>query len=199
MAVSGNPTAKAPLFLRASVALPTVLFAWFCSLVPSVSSGGSLHWEIGWIPQHGIALGFLVDGLSLLFALLITGIGALILLYASDYMRGKPQLGRFTAFLLAFMLSMLGVVLAENLIALFVFWELTGLTSFLLIGYTHEDAAARRSALQALLVTGAGARPCLRGFVLLAERLAPTACANCLPRPAVSQVPRVIPGSWAWS
>jgi len=169
MAVSGNPTAKAPLFLRASVALPTALFAWFCSLVPSVSSGGSLHWEIGWIPQHGIALGFLVDGLSLLFALLITGIGALILLYASDYMRGKPQLGRFTAFLLAFMLSMLGVVLAENLIALFVFWELTGLTSFLLIGYTHEDAAARRSALQALLVTGAGALAMLAGFVLLGE------------------------------
>lgn len=169
MAVSGNPTAKAPLFLRVAVALPAALFAWFCSLVPSVSSGGALHWEIGWIPQHGIALGFLVDGLSLLFALLITGIGALILLYASEYMRGQPQLGRFTAFLFAFMLSMLGVVLAENLIALFIFWELTALTSFLLIGYRHEDAVARRSALQALLVTGAGALAMLAGFVLMGE------------------------------
>ena len=169
MAVMGSPTPRAPFVLRAAIALPVALFAWFCSLVPSVSSGASLHWEIGWIPQHGIALGFLVDGLSLLFALLISGIGVLILLYAGEYMRGYPQLGRFTAFLLAFMLSMLGLVLAENLIALFIFWEITGLTSFLLIGYTHEDAAARRSALQALLVTGAGALAMLAGFILLGE------------------------------
>lgn len=169
MAALGNPKAKAPFFLRAAGVLPAALFAWFCSLVPSVSSGESLHWEIGWVPQLGIALGFWIDGLSLLFALLITGIGALILLYASEYMRPYPQLGRFTAFLLAFMLSMLGLVLAENLISLFIFWELTGLTSFLLIGYTHEDATARRAALQALLVTGAGALAMLGGFVLLGE------------------------------
>ena len=169
MAALGIPTARVPLLLRASVALPAALFAWFCSLVPRVSSGETLHWEIGWIPQQGIALSFFVDGLSLLFALVITGIGTLIVHYASEYMRGRPQLPRFTAFLLAFMLSMLGVVLADNLIALFIFWELTGLTSFLLIGYQHEDATARRAALQALLVTGVGALAMLAGFVLLGE------------------------------
>ena len=169
MAALGNPKARVPFFMRAAIVLPTALFAWFCSLVPTVSSGESLYWEIGWVPQQGVALSFWVDGLSLLFALLISGIGALILLYASEYMRGYPQLGRFTAFLLAFMLSMLGLVLSENLISLFIFWEITGLTSFLLIGYMHEDASARRLALQALLVTGIGALAMLGGFVLLGE------------------------------
>lgn len=169
MAALGIPTARVPVQLRASVALPAALFAWFCSLVPRVSSGETLHWEIGWIPHQGIALSFFIDGLSLLFALVITGIGTLIVHYASEYMRGRPQLPSFTAFLLAFMLSMLGVVLADNLIALFIFWELTGLTSFLLIGYKHEEAAARRAALQALLVTGVGALAMLAGFVLLGE------------------------------
>ena len=169
MAALGIPTARVPVLLRASVALPAALFAWFCSLVPRVSSGQTLHWEIGWIPEQGIALSFFIDGLSLLFALVITGIGTLIVHYASEYMRGRPQLPSFTAFLLAFMLSMLGVVLADNLIALFIFWELTGLTSFLLIGYKHEEAAARRAALQALLVTGVGALAMLAGFVLLGE------------------------------
>ena len=155
--------------MRAAPLLPAALFAWFCFLAPSVASSAALHWELDWLPQHGIALGFFLDGLSLLFALLITGIGTLVALYASEYMRGYAQLGRFTASFLVFMLSMLGLVLAENLIVLFVFWELTGLTSFLLIGYKHEDAAARRAALQALLVTGAGALAMLAGLILLGE------------------------------
>ena len=111
----------------------------------------------------------MVDGLSLLFALLITGIGAFILLFAGEYMKGYPQRGRFTLFLVGFMLAMLGLVLADNLVALFVFWELTAITSFLLIGYSHEDATARRSALQGLLVTGAGALAMLAGFVVLGQ------------------------------
>ncbi len=149
------------------MALPAVLFAWFCTLVPSVSRGESVAWSVAWLPERGIHFAFFVDGLGLLFALLITGIGSFILLYASEYMRGHPQVGRFTAFLTAFMLSMLGLVLSDNLIVLFVFWELTTITSFLLIGYFHEDATARWSALQGLLVTGAGALAMLAGFVLL--------------------------------
>lgn len=159
----------APLYARLAVGLPIGLFAWFAALVPAVSRGEAQHWEVAWLPQLGISLGFHVDGLALLFALLITGIGSFILLYAAEYMRGMPQLGRFTAFLTAFMLSMLGLVLSDNLISLFVFWELTTLTSFLLIGYAHEDPTARRSALQSLLVTGAGALAMLAGFVLLGE------------------------------
>ena len=138
-------------------------------MVPAVSSGEVLVWETAWLPQQGINLGFVVDGLSLLFALLITGIGAFILLFAGEYMKGYSQRGRFTLFLVSFMLAMLGLVLSDNLIALFVFWELTTITSFLLIGYSHENATARRAALQGLLVTGAGALAMLAGFVVLGQ------------------------------
>jgi multicomponent Na+:H+ antiporter subunit A len=155
--------------VRLVVALPIVLFVWFCSMIPAVSSGDILVWETAWLPQRGIDLDFVVDGLSLLFALLITGIGAFIMLFAGEYMKGYPQRGRFTLFLVSFMLAMLGVVLSDNLVALFVFWELTTITSFLLIGYSHENATARRSALQGLLVTGAGALAMLAGFIVLGQ------------------------------
>ena len=158
-----------PLYVRLAVALPVVLFVWFCTLIPAVSSGEALVWEMAWLPQLGIDLDLVVDGLSLLFALLITGIGAFIFLFAGAYMKGYPQRGRFTLFLVSFMLAMLGLVLADNLVALFVFWELTTITSFLLIGYSHENTTARRSALQGLLVTGAGALAMLAGFVVLGQ------------------------------
>ena len=158
-----------PPYVRLAVALPVVLFVWFCTMIPAVSGGEVLVWEMAWLPQQGIDLDFVVDGLSLLFALLITGIGAFIFLFAGEYMTGYPQRGRFTLFLVSFMLAMLGLVLSDNLVALFVFWELTTITSFLLIGYSHEDAGARRSALQGLLVTGAGALAMLAGFVVLGQ------------------------------
>ena len=158
-----------PPYVRLAVALPVVLFVWFCTMVPAVSGGEVLVWEMAWLPQQGIDLDFVVDGLSLLFALLITGIGAFIFLFAGEYMQGYRQRGRFTLFLVSFMLAMLGLVLADNLVALFVFWELTTITSFLLIGYSHENAAARRSALQGLLVTGAGGLAMLAGFVVLGQ------------------------------
>ena len=138
-------------------------------MIPAVSGGEILVWETEWLPQQGIDLDFVVDGLSLLFALLITGIGAFIFLFAGEYMKGYRQRGRFTLFLVSFMLAMLGLVLADNLVALFVFWELTTITSFLLIGYSHENATARRSALQGLLVTGVGGLAMLAGFVVLGQ------------------------------
>ena len=158
-----------PPYVRLAVALPVALFVWFCTMIPAVAGGEVLVWEIAWLPQQGIDLDFVVDGLSLLFALLITGIGAFIFLFAGEYMKGYRQRGRFTLFLVSFMLAMLGLVLADNLVALFVFWELTTITSFLLIGYSHENATARRSALQGLLVTGAGALAMLAGFVILGQ------------------------------
>ncbi len=158
-----------PLYVRLAVVLPVVLFVWFCTMIPAVSGGAVLVWEMAWLPQQGIDLDLVVDGLSLLFALLITGIGAFIFLFAGEYMKGYRQRGRFTLFLVSFMLAMLGLVLADNLVALFVFWELTTITSFLLIGYSHEDPTARRSALQGLLVTGAGALAMLAGFVILGQ------------------------------
>ncbi|MCX7708131.1 MAG: proton-conducting transporter membrane subunit [Anaerolineae bacterium] len=122
-----------------------------------------------WVPELGINLSFYVDGLSLLFALLISGIGALVVIYAGGYLAGKPQLGRFYAIVLMFMASMLGLVLANNVITLFVFWELTSLASYLLIGLEHERERARAAALQALLVTGGGGLALLAGLVLLAQ------------------------------
>jgi multicomponent Na+:H+ antiporter subunit A len=110
-----------------------------------------------------------LDCLGLLFALLITGIGALIVLYASRYLEGHAHASRFYASLFGFMGAMLGVVLSDNLLTLFVFWELTGFTSYLLIGFEHERAAARGAALQALIVTGAGGLALLAAGVLLVD------------------------------
>jgi multicomponent Na+:H+ antiporter subunit A len=120
-----------------------------------------------WLPSLGITLSFTLDGLALTFSLLISGIGTLVLLYSNTYLAGHPQFARFALFLFSFMLAMLGLVLADNLIALFVFWELTTITSYLLIGFGHETIKGRRSALQALFVTGAGALAMLAGFILL--------------------------------
>ena len=134
----------------------------------AVSGGGRLV-ELPWAPSLGLSLSFNLDGLGLLFAILITGIGALIVLYASHYLEGHVHASRFYASLFAFMGAMLGVVLSDNILTLFVFWELTGFTSFLLIGFEHERAAARAAALQALIVTGAGGLALLAAGVLLID------------------------------
>src|SRR4051812_30520383 len=149
--------------------LPLALTAYFASFVGAVASGETFHVRHGWVPALGVNLSFTLDGLSLLFALLISGVGALVLVYAGGYLAGHPGLGRLYAFLLMFMASMLGLVLADNLLLLFVFWELTSLSSYLLIGFDHERAEARAAALQALLVTGGGGLALLAGILLLGQ------------------------------
>ncbi|MEM9268564.1 MAG: proton-conducting transporter membrane subunit, partial [Pseudomonadota bacterium] len=149
------------------IGIAAALFAWFASLAPQVADGEVLRLSWDWVPSLGISLSFVLDGLSLTFALLISGIGAMVLLYSNTYLAGHAQYARFALFLTSFMLAMLGLVLADNLIALFVFWELTTITSYLLIGFGHETEKGRRSALQALCVTGAGALALLAGFILL--------------------------------
>lgn len=144
------------------------LFVYFASLVPTIAAAEMIRVTIPWIPSLGIELAFLVDGLSLTFSLLISGIGTLVLLYSNTYLAGHPQYARFALFLTAFMVSMLGLVLADDLILLFVFWELTTLTSYMLIGFSHETEKSRRNALQALFVTGAGGLAFLAGLILLA-------------------------------
>ena len=134
----------------------------------AVSEGGRLI-EQAWAPSLGLSLSFNLDGLGLLFAILITGIGALIVLYASRYLESHAHAGRFYASLFGFMGAMVGVVLSNNILTLFVFWELTGFTSYLLIGFEHERAEARRAALQALIVTGAGGLALLAAGVLLVD------------------------------
>lgn len=151
----------------AALGLPALLTVWFASFVPTVAGGGTLGWSIGWLPQLGINLSFHVDGLSLLFLLLIAGIGFIIALYSGTYLAGFKHLDRFFLYLMMFMLAMLGLVAADNLIALFVFWELTTIASYLLIGLNHEEYKSRRNALQALLVTGTGGLAMLAGFLML--------------------------------
>ena len=146
---------------------PSALALAFAACLPAIADGETIRIAYDWVPSLGVSLSFLIDGLSLTFALLITGIGALVALYSSVYLAGHAHLGRFWLYLLSFMLAMLGLVLADNLITLFVFWELTTLTSYLLIGFDHAAAKARRSALQALLLTGAGGLALLAGLILM--------------------------------
>jgi multicomponent Na+:H+ antiporter subunit A len=152
----------------ALAAAPATLFLLLARHVPAVAGGAIVSESRPWLPQIGVDLALRLDGLGLLFALLITGIGALVVLYAGRYLEGHARLGRFYAFLLLFMASMLGVALADDLVSLFVFWELTSLSSYFLIGFEHENAEARRNALQALLVTGAGGLALLAGLILMA-------------------------------
>lgn len=147
--------------------LPAALFTGFASLLPQVSSGQNVLEQIVWIGSLGINLSFHADGLSLLFAMLITGIGAFIFLYASHYLADHPDQPKFFAYLTLFMGAMLGAVLADDLITLLVFWELTSFTSFLLIAYEPEKTRSRRAAQQGLLITVAGGLALMAGAVLL--------------------------------
>ncbi len=147
--------------------LPALLTAYFVSLIPAVSGGETLLIRNQWMPGLGVSLDFMVDGLALVFALLISGIGTFILIYAGSYLQGHKDLGRFYVIMLSFMASMLGLVLSDNLITFFVFWELTSITSYMLIGFNHEDAEARKCALQGLFVTAGGGLVLMAGLILL--------------------------------
>ena len=136
--------------------VPAALFVILIASAPDIAGGHPVRLSLDWVPALELKLSFLIDGLGLVFALLITGIGAFIVLYSATYLEGHPQRGRFLAFMLLFMGAMLGLVLSDSLVGLFVFWELTSVTSFLLIGFDHEREAARRGAIQALIVTGGG-------------------------------------------
>ncbi|MBJ3785138.1 DUF4040 domain-containing protein [Devosia sp. MSA67] len=149
--------------------VPASIFVLLLGYVPTVVGGEVIASAIPWVPAYGINLSFLVDGLSLIFALTISGVGTLIMLYSGAYLAGHPQQGRFLAFMLAFMGAMLGLVLADSLVVLFVFWELTSVTSFLLIGFDHTRQAARRGAIQALVITNIGGMFLLAGAILVQQ------------------------------
>ena len=134
---------------------------------PAVTRGETPSWSTAWVPGLDVEWTFRLDGLGLLFTILITLIGALVLVYAGAYFKGDPRLGRLLGLLLVFMSAMLGLVLSDDVILMFVFWELTSISSYLLIGFDHEDEKARKAALQALLVTGGGGLALLVGFLLL--------------------------------
>ncbi|MDO9432324.1 MAG: monovalent cation/H+ antiporter subunit A [Phenylobacterium sp.] len=152
-------------WLATGVALATLLLAVL--LYPSITGGGVVHHVISWVPSLGLNLTLRVDGFTWLFLMLICGIGALVGIYARYYMSPDDPVPRFFSFLLAFMGSMLGIVMAGNVIQLVFFWELTSLFSFLLIGYWHHGTAAREGARMALIVTSAGGLCLLAGMLVV--------------------------------
>lgn len=149
--------------------LPLGVFAYFVQQVPTISHGETLRESYAWVPSLDMPLSFYLDGLSLLFALMVTGIGTLIVVYAGGYLAHHHQLGRFYTQLFAFMGAMLGLVVADNVFVFFIFFELTSLASYLLIGFYHTEEESRRAARKALVVTGGGGLALLAGLVLLGD------------------------------
>ncbi|ADM39110.1 Na+/H+ antiporter subunit A [Bacillus spizizenii ATCC 6633 = JCM 2499] len=148
--------------------LPVLLFIYFLPMIRMTQSGETLRSVFEWIPSLGINFTVYIDGLGLLFALLITGIGSLVTLYSIFYLsKEKEQLGPFYVYLLMFMGAMLGVVLVDNVMVLYMFWELTSLSSFLLIGYWYKREKSRYGAAKSLLITVSGGLCMLGGFILL--------------------------------
>jgi multicomponent Na+:H+ antiporter subunit A len=183
-------SAPTPLLLPVLVALP-LLAALTAAIVPrgrypvgaaaslagfviclvssgAAISGAPLEFVLDWAPSMGVAFALRADGLAIAFAALVTGIGTLVFVYAGTYLARTQARERAAPILLLFQGAMLGAVLADDFVLLFVFWELTSLASFLLVAYDHERAHARRAALQGLLVTIAGGLALLAGIVLLA-------------------------------
>jgi multicomponent Na+:H+ antiporter subunit A len=148
---------------------PALIFIHLAGRVGQVAGGQPVSGRYDWIPSLGVSFSWYLDGLSLTFGLLISGIGALIVLYSGGYLKGHAQQGRFLSFILLFMGAMLGLVVADSFLMLFAFWELTSITSFLLIGFDHSREAARRAALQALVVTGMGGLSLLAGLLVISS------------------------------
>lgn len=166
-------------------ALPLGLFAAFAQYAPALAAGHVVQHAWPWVPSLDVELALRLDGFALLFALLITGIGTLVTLYATAYLSGaaRHDRARFVFLILAFMSSMLGTVLSDNLIVMFVFWEATSLLSFLLIGFDATKADARKAALQSLLVTGAGGLALFGGILLIGMELGSFSLAEITARP----------------
>ena len=148
--------------------VPVVLFICYLSFLKMTMNGKVAVSEIPWIPSLDISFVSYIDGLSLLFSLLITGIGALVVLYSIFYLdKNREKLNNFYVYLLMFMTAMLGVVQSDHVITLYLFWELTSISSFLLIGYWYTRDNSRFGALKSMMITIAGGLMMLGGFVLL--------------------------------
>ena len=166
------PTVRKILSQRTQAALTAVVMAamFFLLLLylPDLQARSVIIEGADWIPSLGVSLSFYLDGLALIFALIVTGVGALIFFYAGYYFDEPAAYNRFNVWLLAFAGSMLLIVLSGNLFMMFVAWELTSITSFVLIGFTGDsDRAAREGAFKALFVTGGGALALIIGLVML--------------------------------
>jgi multicomponent Na+:H+ antiporter subunit A len=167
--------------------IPAGLFVYALTYLPAVAEGQTFLQVIPWMPSLGLSLSSYIDGLSLLFVLLITGIGSFIVWFASDYLRNHRDLGRFYLWLFAFMSAMLGLVIADNLLLLFVFWELTSITSYMLIGFNHESEKSRKLALQGLFVTVGGGLLLMTGVILLGNMAGTLQISEIIQQPLEAQ------------
>ena len=156
---------NAEAWLAGAVSLAATLIV--ASLYPQIAAGEVLRMSVPWAPALGLNFDLRMDGFAWLFALLVTGMGTLVVVYARYYMSPTDPVPRFFSFFLAFMGAMLGIVLSGNLIQMAMFWELTSLASFMLIAYWHHRLDARQGARMALVVTGAGGLALLGGVLLL--------------------------------
>ena len=153
-----------------ATAAPTALaLTMLLVLAPAVLRGEVVQAEIAWLPQLGLSASFFLDGLGLLFAGMVLGVGLLITLYARFYLSGEDPMGQFYTYLLLFQGAMLGIVISDNILLLLIFWELTSLSSFLLIGYWKHLPEGRQGARMALAVTGAGGLAMIAGMLILGD------------------------------
>ncbi len=183
-AVYGHPALNRRLTITQAAwllaSLPLAAFIFFLSRLPAIADGGALTFAVDWMPSLGMGASLYYDHLSALFLLLVSGIGTLVVIYSGYYFKGgqghhvpgaseAPGTSdwRFLAYLFLFMTMMLGVLLAGDVITLFVFWEGTSLTSFLLIAYKYKDEAARRGAFKSLFITGGGGIALLAGLLFV--------------------------------
>lgn len=147
--------------------VPLILFIGLARYIPNVANGETYIKTIKWIPTYGINFSTYLDGLSMIFGLLITGVGTLVILYSIYYLSNRESLGHFYVYLLMFMGSMLGVIFSDNLMVLYVFWELTSISSFLLIAFWSHRKQSRYGAQKSLLITVSGGVAMLAGFIML--------------------------------
>ncbi|WP_028309817.1 hydrogen gas-evolving membrane-bound hydrogenase subunit E [Desulfitibacter alkalitolerans] len=147
--------------------LPLTLFIWLVKQLPTVMSGEPVTVFYNWVPSIGVNFSLYLDGLSLLFGFLITGIGFAVIVYSIYYLSTKENLTNFYVFILLFMGAMLGVVMSNNLILMYIFWELTSFSSFLLIGFWYHKERSRYGAQKSMLITVIGGFSMLAGIVML--------------------------------
>lgn len=147
--------------------IPVSLFLILTTYIPRIAKGETFSHTYGWIPSFNINFTTYLDGLSLIFSLLITGVGSLVILYSIFYLSIKESLHHFYCYLLLFMGAMLGVVFSDNLMVLYAFWELTSVSSFLLIAFWHHRKASRAGARKSMTITVSGGVAMLVGFLML--------------------------------
>ncbi|KAA8733716.1 monovalent cation/H+ antiporter subunit A [Acinetobacter qingfengensis] len=153
----------------AAIGISLLCFVLLASYLPTLQQQGAILYQLNWLPGAGLNLDLRLDALSLMFAMLISGIGTLIFIYAYYYLSEKNSLAKLYSLLMLFMAAMLGISLSNNLLLLLVFWELTSISSFLLVGYWQRYEAAQRGSRMALTITGLGGLCMLGGFILLGQ------------------------------